>query len=67
MQTERAYHHLSCKFESHRWLGVLAKTLCDKFVSEFLCIPVSSTNKTDCHGITEIIFTIALPVNTYSS
>jgi hypothetical protein len=25
-----AYHHLSCEFEPHSWLGVLDKTLCDK-------------------------------------
>jgi hypothetical protein len=25
-----AYHHLSCEFAPHSWIGVLDKTLCDK-------------------------------------
>jgi hypothetical protein len=30
-----------------------------KFVSGFLCTPVSSTNKTDHHDITEILLKVA--------
>jgi hypothetical protein len=49
-----------------RW-GVLDTTLCDK-VSQWLGTglwfspetPVSSTNKTDCHDITEILLKVAL-------
>jgi hypothetical protein len=48
-------------------LGVLDTTLCDK-VCQWLatgrrftqCTPVSSTNKTDCHHITEILLNVAL-------
>jgi hypothetical protein len=29
-------------------------------VSGFLCTPVSSTNKTDCHNITDILLKVAL-------
>jgi hypothetical protein len=55
-----AYYHKSCEFESHWWWGVLHTTLCDK-VCQWLVTgrwfspgtPVSSTNKTDCHNITE--------------
>ena len=47
--------------------GVLDTTLCDK-VCQWLvagqwfspCTPVSSTNKTACHGITEILLKVAL-------
>jgi hypothetical protein len=47
--------------------GVLDTTLCDK-VCQWLAtgrwfspgIPVSSTNKTDCHNITEIVLKVAL-------
>jgi hypothetical protein len=53
-----AYHHQSCKFESHSWRGVLDATLCDK-VCQWLATGrwfslgplVSSTNKTDRHDI----------------
>jgi hypothetical protein len=56
-----AYHHWSCEFESHSWLDVLDTTLGDK-VCQWLeagrwfspGTPVSSTNKTDRHDITEI-------------
>ena len=50
----------SCEFESRSWRSVLDKTLCDK-VGRWLAsdrwfspgTPVSSTNETDCHDITE--------------
>jgi hypothetical protein len=57
---------IHCVYNTHtpnhyalRW-GVLDTTLCDK-VCQWLVAgrwfsPVSSTNKTDCHNITEIIF-----------
>ena len=55
------------KFEPCSWWGVLDKTLCDKvcqwlttgqwFSPGFL---LSSTNKTDCHDITEILLKVAL-------
>jgi len=49
------------------WWGVLDTTLCDK-VCQWLSAglwfspgtPVSSTNKTDCHDITEILLKVAL-------
>jgi hypothetical protein len=52
------------QFESLSYQGVLDTTLCDK-VCQWLvtgqlfspCILVSSTNKTDCHDITEILST----------
>jgi hypothetical protein len=66
-----AYYHLpgSCKFESHSWCqwGVLDTTLCDKVcqwlvAGQWFCPgpPVSSTNKTDCHDITEILLKVEL-------
>jgi hypothetical protein len=58
--TISAYHHLSCEFKSHSWRGVLDTTLCDKVCLWLaagqwfsLGTPVSSTNKTDHHDITE--------------
>jgi hypothetical protein len=61
-----AYHHLSCEFEPRLWQGIL-NTLCDK-VCQWLAAgqrfspgtPVSSTNKTDRHNITEILMKVAL-------
>jgi len=55
-----AYHHLSREFESHSWRS-------DK-VCQWLTTgrwfspgtPVSSTNKTDYHDITEILLKVAL-------
>ena len=56
-----AYHHWSCEFEPRSWWGVLYTELCDKFCQWpatgrwfSLGTLVSSTNKTDCHDITEI-------------
>ena len=62
-----AYHHLNCGFESQSWRGVLDTTLCDK-VCQWLVTgrwfslgtPVSSTNKTDCHDISEILLKVTL-------
>jgi len=58
---------LKFEFEPRSWGGVLDTTLCDK-IGQWLAIgrwfspgtPVSSTNKTDCHDITEILLTVAL-------
>jgi hypothetical protein len=57
----------SCEFEPRSWQGVLDTTLCDK-VCQWLATGqwfspgtlVSSTNKTDCHDITEILLKVAL-------
>ena len=62
-----AYHHWLCEFEPRSWQGVLDTILCDK-VCQWLATgrwfslgtPVSSTNKTDRHGITEILLKVAL-------
>jgi len=64
-----AYHHLSCEFEPHSWRGVIGTTLCDK-VCQWLVsglwfspgTPLSSTNKTDCHDITEILLKVVLNI-----
>ena len=54
-----AYHHYSCEFESRSGRGVQHYVI--KFVSGFSpCTPVSSTNKTDRHNITEILLKVAL-------
>ena len=58
---------LKFEFEPRSWGGVLDTTLCDK-IGQWLAIgrwfspgtPVSSTNKTDRHDITEILLTVAL-------
>ena len=60
-----AYHHWCCEFESRLGRGVT--TLCDK-VCQWLATsrwfspgpPVSFTNKTDCHDITEILMKVTL-------
>ena len=60
-----AYHHKRCEFESHS--DVLDTALCDT-VCQWLAVDlwfspgtlVSSTNKTDCHDITEILLKVAL-------
>jgi hypothetical protein len=57
-----AYHHWSFPFESCSWRGALDTTLCDK-VCQWLPTGwwfspgtlVSSTDKTDCHDIIEIL------------
>ena len=61
------YLHWCCEFEPRSWRGVLDTKLCDK-VGQWLaagrcyspCTPVSSTNKTDRHDITEILLKVAL-------
>ena len=62
-----AYHHYSCELEPCSWQGVLDTTLCDKVCLWLAtgrwfspCTPVSSTNKTDRHDITEILLKVAL-------
>jgi hypothetical protein len=62
-----AYHHSIGEFESRSWRGVLDATLFDKVFQRlatsqwfFPGIPVSSTNKTDRHDITEILWKVAL-------
>jgi hypothetical protein len=51
----------------HSWRGVLDSTLCDKICQQLVAgqwfslgTPVSSTNKTDRHDITEILLKVAL-------
>ena len=61
------YHLESCEFESRSWQCVLDTTLCDE-VCQWLSTGqwfslgplVSSTNKTDCHNIAEILLKVAL-------
>jgi hypothetical protein len=62
-----AYHHLSYEFGYQSWRGVPDTTLCDKVCQWlatglwfFRSTPVSSTNKTDRHDITEILLNVAL-------
>ena len=62
-----AYHHSSCELESRSWQGVLDTTLCEDVyqwlaTGRWFCLetPVSSTNKTDRHNITEILLKVAL-------
>jgi len=59
-----AYHHHSCEFQSCSWQGVLDTTIYDK-VCQWLATgqrfsPVSSTDKTDHHVITEILLKVML-------
>ena len=56
-----------CEFEPRSWRGVLDATLCDlrQIGSWFPPVtPVSSTNKTDLHDITEILLKVALSIIT---
>jgi hypothetical protein len=62
-----AYHPLRCEFEPRSWRGVLDTTLYDKvcqwLVTDLLFslgTPVSSTNKTGRHDITEKLSKVAL-------
>jgi len=65
--TTCAHHHWSCAFGSSSWRKVLNKILCDK-VCQWLAAagwfspstPVSSTDKTDRHDITEIVLKVVL-------
>ena len=62
-----AFHHESCGFEFRSWRSVPDTTLCDK-VCHWLVLcqlfshgtPVSSTDKTDRHDITEILLKVKL-------
>ena len=61
------YHHKSWEFKFRSWRGVLNITSCDK-VCHWLAAGlwfspgtlVSSTNKTDCNDITEILLKVAV-------
>jgi len=63
--TISGYHHYSCDFEPRSWRGVLDTTLCAT-VCQWLAkgfspgTPVSSTNKTNHHDITEMLLKVAL-------
>jgi hypothetical protein len=67
-----AYPHWRCELEPRLWWGAHDTTLCDK-VCQWLATgrwfapnaPVSSTNKADCHDISEILLKVAL--NTITS
>jgi hypothetical protein len=62
-----AYHHYRCGFESCSWQSVVDTTFCDKVCQRQWFspgTPVSSTNKTDCHDITEILLKVALNIIT---
>jgi hypothetical protein len=59
-----AYHHWYCEFESRSGRGVQhyvisLRVTCDRSVL-FPDLPVSSTNQTDHHDITEILLKVAL-------
>ena len=59
----RCLSPLSYDFKSHSWWGVLDTTLCDK-VCQWLATgqwfsPVSFTNKSEHHNITEILLKLA--------
>ena len=58
---------ITTKFEPRSWGGVLDTTLCDKVYQSVVTgwwfspgPPVSSTNKTDHHHITEILLKVVL-------
>ena len=63
-----AYHHWCCEFESDQGEVYSIQHYVIKFVSDFLETgqwfspgpPVSSTNKTDCHDIAEILLKVTL-------
>ena len=62
-----AYHHKSCEFESRSWQGVLDTTLCDKVYRHATgrwSSPVSITNKTYRHDITEILLKATIKTTT---
>ena len=67
------YHHYKHNVRTRSWWGVLVTTLCDK-VCHWLAAgrwfspgtPVSSTNKTDRHDITERLLKMALNTITLS-
>jgi len=59
-----AYSHCSCEFKSCSWWGVLDTKVCDKVCQWLaggrLCSPGTSTIKTDCHNISEILLKVTL-------
>ena len=56
-----AHHHYRCEFESRSDKVYSIQHYVIKFVSDFsLGIPVSSTNKTERHNITEIVLKVML-------
>ena len=66
---DRMVHNYLChqclspeEFKSHSWWGVLDTTLCDQVCQTVASLgtPVSSTNKTDRHNITEILLKVVL-------
>ena len=61
------YHYYSCELKPCSWQGVLDTTLCDIICQELAAgrwfypgTLVSSTNKTDCHNIIDILLKVAL-------
>ena len=68
------HHHWHCEFESHSGAEYSIQHLCDN-VCQWLVTgrwfslgtPVSSTNKTDRHDITEILLTVALNTITHNT
>ena len=61
------------EYEFRSLRGVLDTTLCVKFVSDLQQISgfpgtlLSSTNKTDCHGITELLLKMAFNITTHNT
>ena len=70
--TTYAIYAYSYEFYPCSWRGVLDTTFCDKVCQWFSpCTPVSSTNKTNRHDITEILLKVELntlhqPTNHYA-
>ena len=68
-----AYHHCCCEFESRSGRGVQHYVI--KFASDlrYVCRwfspgpPIFSSNKTDLHGIAEILLKVALNTNKQTS
>ena len=58
------YHHRSSEYKTHSWGDVLDTTLWDKVCQRLATgrwfSHVSSTNKADCHNVTEILLKVAL-------
>ena len=72
--TISAYHQYSCEFEPRAWRCVLDTTLCDKVCQSLATgrwfspdTPISYTNKTDRHDMTEILLKMALSTINQSS
>jgi hypothetical protein len=59
-----AYHHLSCGFEPLSWRGVQHYVIVCQWLATgrwfSLGTPISFTNNTDCHNITEIFLKVVL-------